>query len=132
VEFLVDVAEVCAEGFDAKRISVATCLRHALARVCQAEAGPTVQPCRGPFHYTNGAATLTRARGIGGGVRREASIEGVRFRCKLRAASRLYPLLTHRNLRHAGWRLKRAFRFRMLFGYFLPKKVTTRTNIELC
>jgi hypothetical protein len=71
-------------------------------------------------------------RGIGGGVRREASIEGVRFRCRLQAAHRLYSPLTHRNLWHAGQRLKRAFRFRKFFGYFLPKKVTTRTNSALC
>jgi hypothetical protein len=61
-------------------------------------------------------------------VRREASIEGVRFRCNVQALSRLRALLTHRNLSHAGWRLKRAFRFRKFFGYFLPKKVTTRTT----
>jgi hypothetical protein len=28
--------------------------------------------------------------------------------------------------------LKRAFRFRKFFGYFLPKKVTTRINTALC
>jgi hypothetical protein len=71
----------------------------------------------------------TRARGIGGGVRRQASIEGVRFRCRLQAAYRLYSPLTHRNLWHAGRRLKRAFRFRKFFGYFLPKKVTTRKPV---
>jgi hypothetical protein len=37
-------------------------------------------------------ATKTRARGIGGGVRREASIEGVRFRCRAQDASQLYTL----------------------------------------
>jgi hypothetical protein len=71
-------------------------------------------------------------RGIGSGVRTEASIEGVRFRWSLQAASRVHSLLTHRNLSHAGRRLKRAFRFRKFFGYFLPKKVTTRTNTALC
>ena len=63
-------------------------------------------------------------------MRRVASIEGVRFRCSLQGASRLYVLLTHRNLWRAGWRLKRAFRFRKFFGYFLPKKVTTRNNLQ--
>jgi hypothetical protein len=42
---------------------------------------------------TRGSTTPKPApRGIGGGVRREASIEGVRFRCKVQDASRLYTL----------------------------------------
>jgi hypothetical protein len=70
----------------------------------------------------------TCARGIGGCVRWDASIQGVRFRCRLQAVSRFYPFLMHRNLWHARRRLKRAFRFRKFFGYFLPKKVITRTT----
>jgi len=73
------------------------------------------------------AATKTCARGIGGGVRREASIEGVRFRCRLQAVSRFYPFLTHRNLRHAGWRLKRAFRFRKVL-WLLSSKESNNKN----
>jgi hypothetical protein len=53
------------------------------------------------------------------------------FGAKCKKPSRLHSLLTHRNLWHAGWRLKRAFRFRKFFGYFLPKKVTTRRNSAL-
>jgi hypothetical protein len=114
-------------------IVVGTCLRHVHLRVCRAEARPTSLGCREPLHVTNWRRTRKPApRGIGGGLRREASIEGVRFRCNVQALSRLRALLTHRNLWHAGWRLKRAFRFRKFFGYFLPKKVTTRTNTALC
>jgi hypothetical protein len=72
-------------------------------------------------------ATKTRARGIGGCVRREASIEGVRFRCRLQAVSRSYPFLTHRNLRHAGRRLKRAFRFRKVL-WLLSSKESNNKN----
>jgi hypothetical protein len=66
-------------------------------------------------------------RGIGGGVRREASIEGVRFRCRLQALSRLRALLTHRNLWHAGRRLKRAFRFRKVL-WLLSSKESNNKN----
>jgi hypothetical protein len=45
--------------------------------------------------------------------------------------SRLHTLLTHRNLRHAGRRLRVRSDPAKFFGYFLPKKVTTRTNIAL-
>jgi hypothetical protein len=96
-------------------------------RARRAEPPPTSLGCRGPFHDTNPCNNQkTCARGIGGGVLGEASIEGVRFRCKVYAVSRIHSLLTHRNVQHAGRRLKRAFRFRKFFGYFLPKKVTTR------
>jgi hypothetical protein len=106
-----------------------TCLRHVLPRVRRAETRPPSLGCRGPLHDTNSCCNHKPApRGIGGRARREASIEAVRFRCKLQGASRLYLLLVHRNLRHAGRRLKRAFRFRKFFGYFLPKKVTTRKH----
>jgi hypothetical protein len=67
-------------------------------------------------------------RGIGGCVRREASIEGVRFRCRLQAVSRFYPFLTHRNLRHAGWRLKRAFRFRKVLWLLSSKESNNKNN----
>jgi hypothetical protein len=58
--------------------------------------------------------------------------KGLGFGAKCNKPSHLHSLLTHRNLRRAGRRLKRAFRFRKFFGYFLPKKVTTRTNTALC
>jgi hypothetical protein len=41
---------------------------------------------------TRAAAQKPAPRGIGGCVRREASIEGVRFRCRAQDASRLYTL----------------------------------------
>jgi len=76
---------------------------------------------------TPGVTQEPAPRGIGGCVWREASIEGVRFRCNLRAASRLYALLTHRNLRHAGRRLKRGFRFRRVL-WLLPSKESNNKN----
>jgi len=100
---------------------VGTCLRHVLLQASRAEARPTTP--------TRGATGKPAPRGIGGSVQKEASIEGVRFRCRLQDVSRPCTLLTHRNLRHAGRRLKRALRFRKFFGYFLPKNVTTRTTL---
>jgi hypothetical protein len=47
--------------------------------------------------------------------------KGLGFGARCNKPSRLHTLLTHRNLRHARRRLKRAFRFRKFFGYFLPK-----------
>jgi hypothetical protein len=76
---------------------------------------------------TPGVTQEPAPRGIGGGVRSEASIEGVRFRCRLQAASRLHSLLTHRNLRHAGQRLKRAFRFRKVL-WLLSSKESNNKN----
>jgi hypothetical protein len=67
-------------------------------------------------------------RGIGGCVRKEASIEGVRFRCRLQTASRLYSFPTHRNLRHAPWRLKRAFRFREVLWLLSSKESNNRNK----
>jgi hypothetical protein len=79
---------------------------------------------------TRGSTTPKPApRGIGGGARREASIEGVRFRCKLQADSRLHSLLTHRNLPHAGRRLKRAFRFRKVLWLLSSKESNNKKNL---
>jgi hypothetical protein len=109
-------------------IAVGTCLRHVLLRVHRAEPRPTSLGCHGPFHDTNSCYNQkTFARGIGGGVRREASIEGVRFRCRLHDPSRLHSLHTHRNLRHAGWRLKRGFRFRKVL-WLLSSKESNNKN----
>jgi hypothetical protein len=72
---------------------------------------------------TRGSTTPKPApRGIGGCVWREASIEAVRFRCKVYADSRIHSLLTQRNLRDAGWRLKRAFRFRKVLWLLSSKE----------
>ncbi len=71
----------------------------------------------------------TRARGIGGGVRTEASIEGIRFRCNVQAASRPHRFLRHRNLRHALRRLKRAFRFRKVLWLLSSKESNNKKNL---
>jgi hypothetical protein len=90
--------------------------------------------CREPLHDTN-----TRRKKSPRPAESAAVCPGklqskrLGFGADYKADSQLHSLLTHRNLWHAGWRLKRAFRFRKFFGYFLPKKVTTRkTHTNTC
>jgi hypothetical protein len=54
------------------------------------------------------------------------------FGADCKPVSRLHSLLTHRNLWHAGWRLKRAFRFRKVLWLPSSKESKTRTNTALC
>jgi hypothetical protein len=85
---------------------------------------------RGPLHDTNMRRNRKPApSGIGGGARRQASIEGVRFRCRQQTASRLHSLLTHRNLWHAGRRLKRAFPFRKVLWLLSSKESNNKKNL---
>jgi len=67
-------------------IAVGTCLRHVLPRVRRAEARPTFWGVVDHSTTPTRDATKNRGRGIGGGAQREASIEGVRFRCRLQAS----------------------------------------------
>jgi hypothetical protein len=48
--------------------------------------------------------------------------KGLGFGADCKPVSRLHTLLTHRNLRHAGWQLKRAFRFRKVLWLLSSKE----------
>jgi hypothetical protein len=110
-----------------------TCFRHVLLRARRAEPRPTSLRCGGPLHDTNMRRSQKPApaesSAVCGG---KLQSKGLGFGAKCNEPSRLHSLLTHRNLWHVGRRLKRAFRFRKFFGYFLPKKVTTRINTAVC
>jgi hypothetical protein len=53
---------------------------------CRAEARPTFWGVVDHSTTQTRDATKNRGRGIGGGAQRKASIEGVRFRCRLQAS----------------------------------------------
>jgi hypothetical protein len=109
-------------------IAVGTCLRHVLPRVCRAEARPTSLGCRGPLHGTNNALQREPAPAESAAVRGgKLQSKGLGFGARCSKPSRLDTLLTHRNLRHAGWRLKRAFRFRKVL-WLLSSKESNNKN----
>jgi hypothetical protein len=117
---------LCRDGWGGR-----TCLRHVPPRVRRAEARLTSLECRGPFHDTNTRSNKKPRRAESAAVRGgKLQSKGLGFGADCRGLLGCYVLLTHRNLRHAGQRLKRAFRFCKFFGYFLPKKVTTRNNLD--
>jgi hypothetical protein len=62
--------------------------------------------------------------------------KGLGFGARCKKPSRLHTLLTHRNVWHAGWRLKRAFRFRKVLWLLFSKESNNKkklcSNTALC
>jgi hypothetical protein len=118
-----DTAEPCPYT-----MAVGTCLRHVLLRAHRAESRPTPLGCRGPLHDTNTHGNLKSAPAESAAVcAGKLQSKGLGFGADCKAVSRFHTLLTHRNLRHAGRRLKRVFRFRKVL-WLLSSKESNNKN----
>jgi hypothetical protein len=60
---------------------------------------------------------------------RKLQSKGLGFGAKCNKPSRLHSLLTHRNVQHAGRRLKRAFRFRKVLWLLSSKESNNKNNL---
>jgi hypothetical protein len=84
---------------------------------------PEPHGCRGPLHDANPRRQKNLRLAESAAVC-EGKLQSKRlgFGAKCKKPSRLRSLLTHRNLWHAGWRLKRAFRFRKVLWLLSSKE----------
>jgi hypothetical protein len=110
--------------------AVGTCLRHVPLRVSRAEASR--YRLRGVVDHST---TPTRAatknpRPAESVAVREGKLQsrGLGFGAKCKKPFWLHTLLTHRNLRHARRRLKRAFRFRRVLWLLSSKGSNNKKN----
>jgi hypothetical protein len=80
-------------------------------------------------HSTAPTMPATRTRPAESAAVRGGKLQskGLGFGARCSKPSRLDTLLKHRNLRHAGWRLKRAFRFRKVL-WLLSSKESNNKN----
>jgi hypothetical protein len=85
--------------------------------------------CRGPLHDTNTRRDQKPAPAESAAVRGgKLQSKGLGFGARCKKPSRLHTLLTHRNLRHARRRLKRAFRFRRVLWLLSSKESNNKKN----
>jgi hypothetical protein len=104
-------------------IAVGTCLRHVLlpsraSRRADARVSRDAPGKKNPRPAESAA--------VCGGKLQSKRLD---FGADCKGVSRLHTLLTHRNLRHAGRRLKRAFRFRNVLWLLSSKESNNKKNL---
>jgi hypothetical protein len=111
-------------------IAVGTCLRHVLPRVRRSEARPTSLGVSWTTprhqHPPQREPAPAESAAVRGG---KLQSKGLGFGARCNKPSRLRTLRRHRNVWHAGRRLKRAFRFRKVLWLLSSKESNNKKNL---